>query len=147
RESGIPVPEEVLISDSSQMHLVTDRFKYPVVVKPQSSFTLNRLTRRNYVQKAHSDTELLEVIEVLAATSPVTIQENIIGKGVGVELLAHEGDVLLAFQHERVHEPLHGGGSSYRKSVALDAHLLNAAAALMRALKYTGVAMVEFKVD
>src|SRR5262249_43391057 len=48
---------------------------------------------------------------------------------------------------ERVHEPLGGGGSSYRKSVALDPELFEATKALMRALRYTGVAMAEFKID
>jgi protein-tyrosine-phosphatase len=53
----------------------------------------------------------------------------------------------MSFQHERVHEPLRGGGSSYRKSVPLNAELLDATARMMQALKYTGVAMVEFKQD
>ena len=70
------------------------------------------------------------------------------GDGVGVELLAHHGEVLFAFQHLRLHEvPLTGGGSSFRKSVPLTGPLLEAATALIRALNWHGVAMVEFKYD
>jgi protein-tyrosine-phosphatase len=66
---------------------------------------------------------------------------------VGVEVLASEGEVLVAFQHRRVHEPLDGGGSSYRRSEPPTPVLLDATRQLMRALRYTGVGMVEFRVD
>ncbi len=72
-------------------------------------------------------------------------QENFIGKGAGVQLLASEGEILYAFQHIRIHEPLRGGPSSYRKSVPLNPELLNASKTIIKALNYTGVAMVEFK--
>jgi protein-tyrosine-phosphatase len=64
-----------------------------------------------------------------------------------VELLVTDGETLVAFQHERVHEPPRGGGSSYRKSVPLSSELLDAARRLMAALRWTGVAMVEFRQD
>ena len=39
-----------------------------------------------------------------------------------------------------------GGASSYRESVALDARLLEDSVRLLQALRWTGLAMVEFKV-
>ena len=66
---------------------------------------------------------------------------------MGVEVLYREGEVLAAFQHERVHEPMSGGCSTYRKSLALLPELMDAARKLMRAMQYTGVGMVEFKVN
>ena len=57
------------------------------------------------------------------------------------------GEVLLAFQHVRLHEPPRGGGSSYRMSTALTPELLDASVRLLKSVDYTGVAMVEFKVD
>ncbi|MFB3041919.1 MAG: ATP-grasp domain-containing protein, partial [Candidatus Poribacteria bacterium] len=86
-------------------------------------------------------------LEILLEQGDVSVQENFIGMGVGVELLAAQGESLFAFQHVRVHEPIMGGGSSYRKSVALDSELLEASTKLLKALNYTGVAMVEFKVN
>jgi biotin carboxylase len=82
---------------------------------------------------------------MLAGGDSVALQENFVGEGVGVELLLNRGVPLLAFQHVRVHEPLHGGPSSYRKSVPLCRELLDASVRLLREFSYTGVAMVEFK--
>ncbi len=84
-------------------------------------------------------------LEILLEQGDVSVQENFIGMGVGVELLAARGELLFAFQHVRVHEPIMG--SSYRKSVPLDPKLLEASTKLLKALNYTGVAMVEFKVN
>src|SRR5262249_26793102 len=50
-----------------------------------------------------------------------------------------------ALQHERVHEIPSGGLSGYRRSVPLDPEMYRAAAKLADALRYTGVAMIEFK--
>ena len=86
-------------------------------------------------------------LEILLEQGDVSVQENFIGTGVGIELLAAQGELLFAFQHVRVHEPIMGGGSSYRKSVPLDPKLLEASTKLLKALNYTGVAMVEFKVN
>ena len=83
----------------------------------------------------------------MLAEGAVAAQENFVGRGVGVELLVDRGEVLLAFQHERVHEPLRGGASSYRKSVPLDPQLLAAAKKYVAAIKYRGVIMIEFLVD
>jgi protein-tyrosine-phosphatase len=78
---------------------------------------------------------------------PVLVQAYFPGRGVGVELLAKDGVTLAAFQHERIHEPPSGGGSSYRRSVPLDPHLLGAAEKIVGALGYTGLIMVEFRVN
>jgi protein-tyrosine-phosphatase len=46
-----------------------------------------------------------------------------------------------------VHEPPAGGGSSYRRSSPLDPRLFRAAEALVADLNYTGLVMVEFRVN
>jgi predicted ATP-grasp superfamily ATP-dependent carboligase len=63
-----------------------------------------------------------------------------------VELLLSDGQPLVAFQHRRLHEvPFTGGASSLRESVALDPILYEHAVRLMARLRWTGLAMVEFK--
>ena len=43
--------------------------------------------------------------------SPLLLQEYFTGDGVGIEVLADQGEVVYAFQHRRLHElPLTGGG-------------------------------------
>lgn len=69
------------------------------------------------------------------------------GVGGGQEFLSREGRILTVFQHERVHEPPGGGGSSYRRSVPLDGEMLRQSHSLLEQLRWTGVAMVEYKKD
>jgi hypothetical protein len=53
----------------------------------------------------------------------------------------------MAFQHRRLHEvPISGGASSLREGVPLDPVLLGQATRLLRELRWTGLAMVEFRV-
>jgi protein-tyrosine-phosphatase len=100
---------------------------------------------RQVVRKAFNDSQLAEMAQQMTANQGVLAQENFVGGGVGVEVLCKDGQILTAFQHERVHEPIMGGGSSYRKSVPLHAGMYAATSRLMKALRYTGVAMVEYK--
>jgi len=54
--------------------------------------------------------------------------------------------VLQAFQHRRLAEiPVTGGASAWRESTELDPELLEHTRALIRALNWTGLVMVEFK--
>ena len=142
----IPTPQSVVVSDPSQITRALAEFAFPLVVKPRSSFTPHDVINRNRPCKVH-DVEQLTAYLQTACSDAVLLQEYFVGKGVGVELLVDGGDVLVAFQHERIHEPLTGGGSSYRRSVPLKPELRNAAEKLMRALRYTGVAMVEFRMN
>jgi hypothetical protein len=76
------------------------------------------------------------------------VQEYVPGKGLGIELCMSGGQVACAFQHERIHElPVSGGPGVYRRSVPLDPALLEQAVALLRAMDWEGVAMVEFRRD
>jgi protein-tyrosine-phosphatase/predicted ATP-grasp superfamily ATP-dependent carboligase len=79
---------------------------------------------------------------------PVQVQQWVPGRGLGVELLARHGEIVMSIAHERLHEvPLTGGGSSYRRTIPMPQSLLADAQKLVRALKYHGVAMVEFRGD
>jgi protein-tyrosine-phosphatase len=99
------------------------------------------------VRKAWRREDLEEDISPERFARGILIQENFSGAGVGVEALCRDGVILTAFQHERIHEPLMGGGSSYRKSAPLHPALLEATRKMMAALRYNGVAMMEFKVN
>jgi protein-tyrosine-phosphatase/predicted ATP-grasp superfamily ATP-dependent carboligase len=145
---GIPVPRQTEIRKTGLIDLdkICTEFGFPVVIKPPVSFNKTSASR-NFVKKAYSADEFKQIMTTVPDDTAVIIQENCIGTGIGVELLAHNGESLVAFQHERVHEPLMGGGSSYRKSVKPDPYLLEASKNILSALRYTGVAMVEFKSD
>lgn len=117
----------------------------PLVVKPASSFDPAEPLAKRAVVTASSRAELEAAVEREARQGTAIVQRRVAGVGVGVELLVSDGETLAAFQHERVHEPLGGGGSSYRRSVALDPELLAASRRMVAEVSYSGVAMVEFK--
>lgn len=146
-ELGIPQPTGKVADCRESADAILAGFSFPVVLKPPSSFTAENLGSKRAVVRARTRDEFERHLREARDWGRVLVQENFNGVGVGVELLAQAGKTLLAFQHVRVHEPLEGGGSSYRKSVPLDPQLLAASEALLRALNYTGVAMVEFKHD
>jgi protein-tyrosine-phosphatase len=140
---GVGVPSSQLISSESPP---PDAF--PVVLKPVFS------KRTTYGRVQDLTVSIVRDIEqwrtALASTYrdiPIQQQQYISGKGIGVEMLFENGDCRWSFLHERVHElPLTGGGSSYRVSLPLRDDLIASSNLLLSALRWHGVAMVEFKV-
>ena len=147
RSLGIPVPRRVRVSTVDDLPAALGSFSLPVLVKPRASFTADRLGSKHHVQWARSPRELASLVDALVPWGDVAVEESVRGHGAGVEVLAHQGQVLVAFQHVRIHEPPGGGGSSYRCSTALHPELLKATQKFVEALRYTGVAMMEFKID
>ena len=147
RELNIPAPRSALIVSIDELELLTTEFEFPVVVKPARSFgTHNKQRTQLSVDYAFSANELRAKTTHALRFGAVLLQEYVGGQGVGIELIADNGEVVYAFQHRRLHEvPLTGGGSSLRISEAVDPALLNASSKLMHALAWHGVAMVEFK--
>jgi len=79
---------------------------------------------------------------------PMLLQEYCAGAGVGIEMLLHHGECLAAFQHRRIKEfPYTGGISVTAIAEAVNQKLLDSSLALLRALRWEGVAMVEYKVN
>jgi protein-tyrosine-phosphatase/predicted ATP-grasp superfamily ATP-dependent carboligase len=142
---GIPVVRSHLISSRDELAGVLGALRPPVVLKPLSSFSVQDTLNRQEVRKAFSSAEALSVGSALLEQGAIQVQENFAGCGTGVEFLASNGRILCAFQHIRLHEPPHGGGSSYRKGIPVDERLLKSTEALVAALQYDGVGMVEYK--
>jgi protein-tyrosine-phosphatase/predicted ATP-grasp superfamily ATP-dependent carboligase len=147
RSEGVPVPDQALVHTLAEAELAAAQFGYPVILKLTSSFTLQDSNNKQYVQRAADRQALRHTLESMLPKGAVLMQSYFQGIGVGVEILARAGKILASFQHQRVHEPLRGGGSSYRMSVPLHPGMLEATKKLIHALNYTGVAMVEFRFD
>jgi predicted ATP-grasp superfamily ATP-dependent carboligase len=145
---GIPVPRTTPVEDPAEAASAAQELGWPVVVKPR----LSRLYRNGSVSAFHvayaPDARGLATELGRLNGSPVLLQEYRRGTGLGVELLTHRGRLLAAFQHRRMHEvPISGGASAFRESVPLDPVLLEHSMQLLRELDWTGLAMVEFRVD
>ena len=146
---GVPAPRTLLIHTAEDSRAVGSALGWPVVLKPQAS----RLYRDQAgvdvleVSYAENPDRLAEQMARFEGRCPVLLQEYYPGDGHGVELLMHQGKPLAAFQHKRLHEvPITGGASSYRVSVPLDPAMYGYSVRLLEALRWTGLAMVEFKV-
>src|SRR5207247_7911543 len=116
--------------------------QFPVAIKPVSSkIWRNDKMSALKVLYARDPDELRRRAGMIPGSVLLLIQEFFDGIGVGQEFLTKDGRILRAFQHERIHEPIGGGGSSYRKSVPLHPAMLECSRRLLENLNWTGVAM------
>jgi predicted ATP-grasp superfamily ATP-dependent carboligase len=153
---GIPIPPSYQISDVSELDRVASEIGFPVVLKwadpnliaPALSRAGIPLIKAEYAL----DHEQLQVcMDRYASVGRFPlIQQYCSGHGVGQMFLARDGEVLIEFQHERLHEwPPEGGTSALCRSVPLTEYVetREKSKALLRALNWTGVAMVEYRYD
>lgn len=145
RRLAIPVPQTQVLRGPHELHQLRPQ-SFPLVLKPTCGVRLGA-SKKNEVRMVRSESELVQRLPGMLARCPVLVQEFCPGHGVGLNVLANRGEVIAAFQHRRVHEPLDGGASSYRVSVPLSIELLDAARRFCRELAWTGPAMLEFKQD
>jgi predicted ATP-grasp superfamily ATP-dependent carboligase len=150
---GTPMPKTLFSGDFPGLdHLFTEcaGVGFPLVLKPAGS---RIRTARGWlsasVRYVSNQSEFEAILHDEAfRVHPFLIQEKIDGPGMGIFLLMHEGKVVAKFAHQRVREkPPSGGVSVLCKSINPPPEALEAAAKLLEALEWSGVAMVEFKLD
>ncbi|MCI0353853.1 MAG: ATP-grasp domain-containing protein [Acidobacteria bacterium] len=147
---GIACPETWQPRTEQELELLAARLRYPVVIKPRfSRFRRDGTWVRGDVCYAANAQELAQRYRESGAALPGTlIQERVTGEGLGVFLLLWNGETKAAFCHRRLREkPPWGGVSVYRESIPPQEPLISNSIALLRALEWQGVAMVEYKVD
>ena len=146
QELDIPIPSTTLINSRAELERIKLPSEFPVVLKPTRSMVEGG-DKRYSVRVVRSLNELEQRLPEMVEQIPVLVQSYCSGKGVGINILASEGEILAAFQHQRVHEPPEGGASSYRKSVPLSSALLDLVGQFCKKVAWTGPAMFEFKLD
>ncbi len=148
-EVGVTRPRGVTLEALDELDELKKSLKFPVVLKPARSIgSAAGAASQLQVSYAFDAAELEAGCMHALRFGPVLLQEFFSGVGVGIELIARRGKIGYAFQHRRLHEvPLTGGGSSLRKSEPVMPQLLEASERLIAALDWSGVAMVEFKMD
>jgi predicted ATP-grasp superfamily ATP-dependent carboligase len=78
----------------------------------------------------------------------VLLQQRIVGPGVGLFFLRWNGETIAAMAHRRIREkPPSGGVSVMRETIPVPAELLYRSEQLLDVYDWSGVAMVEFKLD
>ncbi|MCG8449620.1 MAG: ATP-grasp domain-containing protein [Pirellulales bacterium] len=143
----ISVPVTALADSAEEFHAALQRFNGSAVVKPIHSLSSDCHLEKDFARHIYSLREAEEYAALKnGAPWDLMVQENFSGTGMGVEVLAEHGEILVAFQHRRLHETT-GYGSMYRQSEPVSPQLLEAATALAKATDFTGVGMFEFRRD
>lgn len=146
---GIDIPRFVTLRDADdEASELWDSF--PAVVKPGRSVVGSGAQRTRTTVKFVDDRASLRaaLASLHPDAFPVMVQERLVGPGVGVFLLVHEGEKVASFAHRRLREkPPEGGVSVYRESVRAPEPLVERAVRLLQSFHWMGVAMVEFKHD
>lgn len=150
-DSGIAVPAQTVLASAADTTSVDlDALRYPIVVKPARSVAGNASARIKVgVEHAADATSLRRVLdETDPRAYPLLLQQRVVGPGIGVFLLLWDGEIVGAFAHRRLREkPPSGGVSVYRESAPLDPQLLERSRALLDRFGWSGVAMIEYKID
>jgi predicted ATP-grasp superfamily ATP-dependent carboligase len=150
-EHGVPAPRTVVVREPADLATAARHVGFPAVVKARVS----RLAVAGQWRSApgtcyvHTAAELEAACRLIGQTIPEPIvQEYVPGDGRGIFVLMNRGRLRAAFAHRRLREkPPSGGVSVLSESVPLDPAVLEQAERLLEALKWHGVAMVEFKHD
>jgi predicted ATP-grasp superfamily ATP-dependent carboligase len=124
--------------------------RFPVVLKPRSSEQVStqgeiRATGRPRYAKDAGELEQA-YSDMSRTTSSGLVQEFVEGAGTGYFALMNHGELRAEFAHRRLRD-VHptGSGSALRESILPDPKIREASVAMLRALNWHGVAMVEFR--
>lgn len=149
-ELGIAVPRQWVIDGPDAIPAPIPADVFPLVLKPCRSLAGSGADRSKViVSYARDPSELAARLRAIAPVAfPVLIQRRISGPGLGVFLLRWNGITKAIFAHRRLKEfPPSGGVSVCCESVSLSEQLAMTSEALLNRLGWSGVAMVEFKLD
>ena len=144
---GLQTPKTHRLTKLKDLQSLRSSLSYPVVIKAQREMGINVVDyAANYDElqlKYHKQVEAYQFEE----TELPIIQDYIRGHGEGYFALCFEGQILSEFQHRRIREYPPTGGMSTCAISTHNENVRKAGSSLLKSLKWTGVAMVEFKVS
>ncbi len=151
RRAGFAVPASARIDSADDAEAAITGATYPAILKPHRSVVTcaGGKSRKLDVEFVPDSAACRAAVRALPAEAfPLLLQERIYGGAEGLFALRWDGAQVATFAHRRLREkPPAGGISVYRESIAITDALAAATDALLRALDWQGVAMVECKVD
>lgn len=145
---GVPVPPTTVVDRSADLGALARRAAYPAVVKPvQSRVSVAGRCVAQGVSIVHEEGEMVARLRELLRHGPTClVQKMIHGEGIGLFALYREGTPQRIFLHRRLLEkPPSGGISVLCESVAGERAVVDHGLRLLNALRWHGIAMVEFK--
>lgn len=148
RKVGVSVPDFRVVNPGEQLHQSEVQL-FPVVLKPyKSRILLEDRWLSTAVRIPRDWAECETAISSEEFTDyPYMLQKYVEGEGQGVFAIYDHGSPVAFFSHRRIREkPPSGGVSVLSESQSVPDSLLKPAKALLDAVGWHGVAMVEFKV-
>lgn len=149
--AGFAVPASARIDSADDAEAAIAGATYPAILKPHRSVVTcaGGASRKLDVEFVPDSATCRAAVRALPPEAfPLLLQERIYGGAEGLFELRWNGAPVATFAHRRLREkPPAGGISVYRESIAVSDALVAATDALLRALDWEGVAMVECKVD
>lgn len=139
---GVPAPRSVVVQSADDPRIL--EAPSPCVVKARTEGPHKRVFYAATPDEVRAAVaELLSMVG--AEAGGVLVQERIVGPGCGFFALCREGEPLRVFMHERIREYPPTGGPSTAARAIYDERLKDYGLRILRALRWSGVAMVEFK--
>jgi predicted ATP-grasp superfamily ATP-dependent carboligase len=147
---GVSVPKTMVVTNIEEANHARDTLSFPVVLKPRtseevrSSGLMRTTGRPRYASNAKQFDAAWQ--DLNRRCSAVLVQEFVEGEGVGYFALMRSGELRADFAHRRIRD-VHptGSGSAVRVSTEPSSDMRAASLAILRALHWHGVAMVEFR--
>jgi len=146
---GLAAPRTLHPRSLEECHAAADEIGYPVLIKPSDNILFKRLYRRQAFLCERRE-QLAEAYERAAPYEPM-LQEFIPG---GDELLwtlgaylAADGEVLATFSGHKLRQTRENMGSARVGEARWDDEVVSAGLDLLKALRFHGIAQVEWKRD
>jgi predicted ATP-grasp superfamily ATP-dependent carboligase len=147
---GIPAPETQIAETTAAVVEAANDMGFPVVLKPaRSRYLKGDRVLSTSVQIVSSPGALTEALrgQEWLEDIPCLVQRFVPGHGAGIFSLYGSSGPVAWFAHRRIREkPPTGGVSVLCESAPIDPVMQSAAAKLLAAAQWTGVAMVEFRI-
>lgn len=146
-ESGIPCPQTYFPDLTEDLSCILEKIEYPVVLKPR----VGSGSRGVKVCKSPEEV-LLQYRQLVERFGPMLLQEYIpYGGELGVyALINHNCEMRAMTVQRRLRSyPVDGGPSTLRETIRNEVSEVAIAQAqrLLHAMRWSGVAMVEFRID
>jgi predicted ATP-grasp superfamily ATP-dependent carboligase len=147
---GVDVPATFTIASDADARACETALRYPIVLKPRRSQELigDSVRTTGAPIYARSAADLRQAwADLSRRCASALAQEFVEGTGAGYFALMRHGELRAEFAHRRIRDvrPT-GSGSSMRVSIAPPPRVRAAGLAVLEALGWHGVAMVEFRV-
>lgn len=146
---GIPCPQSRWFASAAEVNI--EQEKFPLVLKPcLSKIYMGNVWVATRVRVLYSKEEYMAELQQsrYLHSTPFMLQEFIPGHGAGVFCFYDRGKPQVFFAHQRLREkPPEGGVSVLSQSIQVDPLLKGYASALLDAVQWHGVAMVEFRIS